>query len=195
MNWFIIAAAISVAAGIFSLIKSLTNNRKEGTENQTTTPQLEQKIKSKASYGKMWNWIIPIGIISALVLGIWIAPKYFNEKISRVSTNAIFIWTLDPSQHGAKRTSGPLQAEVVIDDGKIFNFVMYYYRKGKKEEAIFEGERTSTRKIEGFWWQNNPEDRGQWYLKPDPANDRLFVGEHSDLSQEWTPIKLILKLK
>src|SRR3989338_7109246 len=118
MNWFIIAAAISVAAGIFSLIKSLTNNRKEGTENQTTTPQLEQKIKSKASYGKMWNWIIPIGIISALVLGIWIAPKYFNEKISRVSTNAIFIWTLDPSQHGAKRTSGPQQAEVIKDDGK-----------------------------------------------------------------------------
>ena len=64
MRWFIIAAAILVVAGIFSLIKSLTNNRKEGTESQTATPQPEQKIKFKAGYGKMWNWIIPIGIIS-----------------------------------------------------------------------------------------------------------------------------------
>ena len=79
MNWFIIATAILVVAGIFSLIKSLTNNGKKETENQATaTPQLEQRIKSKASYGKMWNWIIPIGIISALVLGFWLAPKYFK---------------------------------------------------------------------------------------------------------------------
>ena len=110
MNWFIIAAAISVAAGIFSLIKSLTNNRKEGTENQTTTPQLEQKIKSKASYGKMWNWIIPIGIISALVLGFWLAPKYFKGGISKPTT---VIWKKKPHQYGRepeKRTSSIFQS-------------------------------------------------------------------------------------
>ncbi|KKR47078.1 MAG: hypothetical protein UT80_C0011G0009 [Parcubacteria group bacterium GW2011_GWC1_40_13] len=187
MNWFIIATAILVVAGIFSLIKSLTNNGKKETENQATaTPQLEQRIKSKASYGKMWNWIIPIGIISALVLGFWLAPKYFKGGISKPTT---VIWKKKPHQYGRepeKRTSGYLNATLTEDSDTKFCFTVHV---GRNEDSHYNGRKVGGDRIEGSW--RNPPDGGKWYLKRDMKNSKLYKGGIDDpYLSDWAYFEL-----
>ena len=200
MRWFIIAAAISVAAGIFSLIKSLTNNRKKGTESHTVTPQLEQN-KSKASYGKMWNWIIPIGIISALVLGLWIAPKYFNKEGEKsLKVYAIHWWEKEPHQYGENpemRSSYPMEATVMQNYDGVFIFKSFYTHKGRSEFSLFQGEfdeeiHKGTR-IKGFWNQDQPVNGGKWYLECISEDCREFKGKLVGKAGEWIPMFLKIK--
>ena len=187
MRWFIIAAAILVVAGIFSIIKSLINNRKERTESQTATPQPEQKIKFKAGYGKMWNWIIPIGIISALVLGFWIAPKYY--KMNVISKPAAVIWKKKPDQYGRepeKRTSGYLNATLTEDSDTKFCFAVHV---GRNEDSHYNGRKVGGDRIEGSW--RNPPDGGKWYLKRDMKNSKLYKGGIDDpYLSDWAYFEL-----
>lgn len=195
MNWFMIAGSLLVAIGIVFLIRYLIGNA-TGNDEKTKTPEvpIESSIKSKMSYGKIWNWVIPILIISAVIgVSFFIVPKYYGKaKVTQV--NAVFSWKKEPSQYGLDpeiRRSVPMEAMITRNDA-VFNFVFYYYRKGIKEEGVFEGERTATGRIEGTWRQDRPKDGGEWYLEEN--SPRLFTGKHMDRSGDWIPMKLKIKL-
>lgn len=204
MNWFMIAGGLLVIIGIVFLIRYLIGNT-TGNGEKTKSPEvpIESSIKSKMSYRKIWVWSFIVVIIFTIIgLSLFFSKHNKTEKSKSLSfqsqkekeTHAIFIWTLDPSQHGKKRTSGPKQALITKNNKDEFNFVVYYYHKGRKEKSVFEGERTALGRIEGFWWQQNPRDGGKWYLDVDSVNKRLFTGKHSDTIGEQTQIMLKIKL-
>jgi len=201
MRWFIIAALISVAVGIGSLIKSMTNNREKETESQTITPQPERKIGSKMGYGKMWFWIVLLVIISALVLGLWIAPKYFNKEGKKLlETYAIHWWEKEPHQYGENpemRSSYPMEATVMQNYDGVFIFKSFYTHKGRSEFSLFQGEfdeeiHKGTR-IKGFWNQDQPVNGGKWYLECISEDCREFKGKLVGKAGEWIPMFLKIK--
>lgn len=186
-NWEILAA--SILGGFFLAILILVlvlNSKRKSSKSRT----------GAKSYGKIWNWVIPILIISAIIGGILIVPKYYGKaKVSQI--NAVFSWEKEPSQYGLNpeiRRSIPQETVITRNDDKVLNFNVYYYHKGGKEVSIFEGEKVSNGKIEGTWRQVRPKDGGEWYLKTNLDNERLFTGKYSDGSGEWIPMKLKIKL-
>lgn len=197
MNQMWIAFGLLVAIGFGFLIKFLISNGNGGKVKRpqvpiTPTPTVEPKM----SYGKIWNWIIPILIISAIIGAILIVPKYYNKSAGWKSAqvDAVFSWKKEPSQYGLDpeiRRSVPMEAMITRNDA-VFNFVFYYYDKGIKESGVFEGERTATGRIEGTWRQDRPKDGGEWYLEE--KSPRLFTGKHMDRSGDWIPMKLKIKL-
>lgn len=199
MNWFMIAGGLLVVIGIIFLIKYLIGNTTSNGE-KTEIPEIpiEPSIKAKMSYGKIWNWVIPILIISAIIGAILIVPKYYNKSAGWKSAqvNAVFSWEKEPSQYGLDpeiRRSIPMEAVITRNDADVFNFVFYYYsHRGIKEAGVFEGEKTATGRIEGTWRQDRPKDGGEWYLEQN--SQRLFTGKHRDRSGDWIPMKLKIKL-
>lgn len=189
-----IFATVLVIVIISHLIRFLSRNNNEADE-QAVNPQRVQEIESKKSYGKIWNWIIAIVIISAIIGAVLIVPKYYGKaKVSQI--NAIFSWEKDSNQYGLHpdiRASGPEQAKITKDD-QVFNFQVSYIHNGRNETSFFEGEYVSYKRIEGSWWQDRPKDGGKWYLEQDSVNKRLFTGRYNDGSGEWIPMELKIKL-
>ena len=179
--------ATAIAGGLFLLVLialiSLNTKRKNKQPSK----------KSQITYGKMWNWIIPIGIISALVLGILIAPRYFNDKkesVVKLSIPASYVWKKKDYQYGKnpnKRTSGYLNATITEDNDEKFCFIVHVGRGGK---SYYDGRKLDSGKIEGNW--RNPPNGGDWRLEIDKNNPKLYKGEISDLDLDgWAYLELL----
>jgi len=175
--------ATAIVGGLFLLaltLVALLNARRKS--KQSGTEKLEM------NYGKMWNWnwIIPIGIISALVLGFWIAPKYFKGSISKPAT---VIWKKKPHQYGRepeKRTSGYLNATLTEDSDTKFCFTVHISDSIKSH---YNGRKVGGDRIKGSW--RNPPDGGKWYLDRDKNNLKLYKGGINDpYLSDWAYFEL-----
>ncbi|MDE1988163.1 MAG: hypothetical protein KGJ58_00805 [Patescibacteria group bacterium] len=157
-------------------------NAKKSQVPITTIPIAE----TRKSYGKIWNWIIPIAIISAIIGAILTVPKHFKTKSSMPAS---YIWIKKPHQYGSnpeKRTSGHLNA-TVTEDGDKFCFTVHISRN---EDSHYYGRKVGDR-IEGSWI-NSP-NGGNWYLKKDKNNPKLYRGEISDIDlPDWAYLQLEL---
>ncbi|MEK7157891.1 MAG: hypothetical protein AAB688_02310, partial [Patescibacteria group bacterium] len=144
--------------------------------------------------------------VGLIVLIIFLATnKPLQEKTLSVFDNvrkgsvsggveATLKWWKDPSVYGANpelRSGGPFSAKIIIRNDSVLKFDMYYEaRDGSRQKSSFKGEKNSFGRFEGTWSQRYPEDGGDWYLKQDSNNPRLFVGKYSDKSGEWINFSL-----
>lgn len=194
MNWFMIAGGLLVAIGIIFLIKYLIGNTTSNGE-KTEIPEIpiEPSIKPKMSYGKIWNWVIPILIISAIIGAILIVPKYYKngDKVTELSIPASYSWKKKPHQYGYnsnERFGGPYDAVITKNDSN-FCFTVY----GGESNTHFYG-KNKNGKIEGWWEQSNPRAGGKWDLKKDAYDSTLYTGICTDpYLPDGTDIELRLK--
>ena len=151
-------AIVLVIVIINHLIKFLARNNNEADE-QAVNPQPEQVIEIKKSSRKIWNWIVLIAIISAIIGAIFIVPKYFKGDWN-LSIPASVIWKKKPHQYGRvpeDRTSGYLNATITEDSETKFCFTV----DTTNGKSYYTGRRSDKEsKIEGSWI-NSP-DGGKW---------------------------------
>ena len=68
---------------------------------------------------------------------------------------------------------------------------MYYEaRDGSRQKAPSREKKTPLAGSKELGVKDTPEDGGDWYLKQDSNNPRLFVGKYSDKSGEWINFSL-----
>lgn len=134
----------------------------------------------KMSYGKIWNWVIPILIISAIIgVSFFIVPKYYNKN-GITKSRASYSWKKKPHQYGYnsnERFGGPYDAVITKDKDDESNFCFTVY--GGKSDTHFYG-KNKNGKIEGWWEQSNPRAGGTWNLKKDVSDPTLYTGICTD---------------
>lgn len=177
----------AIVVGLFFTILILVlvlNRKRMGSKSTTGTG------KPKMSYGKIWNWVIPIGIISVLVIYGLIVPKHFKEggNGSAIAKSALYSWKKKDHQYGfdpGQRFGGPYNAQITRNDSSHFCFTVF--SPDGKKMAYFTGRKEDGGIIRGSGcWQNNPRggrdgrDGGDFYLKMDSRDPRLYEGECTD---------------
>lgn len=197
----IIVAAIGTIAAIIKILKNKDSSEKlhpkeiQSDENEIKSKEESKSElltkKSKMSYGKIWSWIIPTLIISAIVGAILTVPKYYNKNGIAKST-ASYSWKKKSHQYGCnsnERFGGPYDTVITKDDGSNFCFTVY----GGESDTHFYG-KNKNGKIEGWWKQSNPRAGGKWDLKKDAYDPALYTGICTDpYLPDGTDIELRLK--
>jgi hypothetical protein len=100
-------------------------------------------------------------------------------------------WEKPPDVSGGNSKLRTFNSEVRIleNNTRRFVFIQYYKWEGKTEEAHFFWDKTKTY---GDWSQNNPPDKGKWWLKPDPGSkDRYHGGQSDSRSTKFIPMWLV----
>lgn len=187
-NWEILATSILGGFFVAILILVLVLNSRRKSKSGV--------VKPKMSYGGVWNWIIALVIISAIIGAVFIVPKNIKKGwngigISELSIPATVIWKKKPHQYGSnpeKRTSGYMNATVTEDNDDKFCFTVHVNRN---EDSHYYGRKVEGGRIEGSW--RNPPNGGNWHLEKDEHNPKLYNGEISDIDlPDWAYLQLEL---
>jgi hypothetical protein len=181
MTWFLIICGIIT---LFALIGGIYTSKKIKQGNVPATPTQPAEPQEKSEFwkklAKAVGWIIVILLIVVLVLWIiwWFRPPVVSVANTTAPTATVAIpkpvetkwqlcWTKGPDIKGLNPEMRVIASNVgnVINDGKTFSFVQYYYVGFERREASFFWDKT---KKYGEWSQTKPPGNGIWWLAPDP---------------------------
>ena len=181
---------LAIIASIVYL-KSNSNTQKEkmmGGKKDRETEKEKGEVKSHLSNDS--KILTAIGIMVLFLAGVYIWSGWYSTKHAPLVKTAyvqqqqgILSWEKPEGVVGRNPKLRNLSVIVVINrnDSEIMEFT--------SPKARFQWNK---REKYGRWYQNDQSDEGLWRLLPSKEDENVFVGEESDRSCIFIPLKLEL---